>query len=157
MSTAAFSCHADSSHCHCHQAEARILMGCCSFFNISLEIGPPLSIEDTCSHTVRRLTQIPGSTEWVGETRCLLSQCVRGEKRQNMQHFLLFSIFYQCSSYLVYYNILLSAPGWGAVCQSIRPPNGLIQTARSAHGGRGVAVAAVGLHTFALGIQAQVH
>lgn len=59
------------------QGQARILKVCCSFLNVSREIWPPLSIEGTCSHTVQRLTQIPGSTEWVAETRSLISECGR--------------------------------------------------------------------------------
>lgn len=41
--------------------------------------------------------------------------------------------------------------------QSVRPPHGLIQAARGAHGGGGVAVAAVGLHALALVVQPRVH
>lgn len=44
-----------------------------------------------------------------------------------------------------------------AVRQSVRPPDGLIQTARGAHGGGGVAVTAIGLHALALVVQARVH
>lgn len=99
--------HGECSYCLCHQARARILKGCWSFLNVSLESWPPLSIlGSTYSHTVQRLTQIPGNTERGGETQGLLS--VWGEeKRQNMQHFLLFgfSIFFHCSSYLVSYHI----------------------------------------------------
>lgn len=153
--------YAECSHCHCHSARARILKGCCSFLNVSREIWPPLSIEGTCSHTVQRLTQIPGSTEWVAETRSLISECGRagggGDKTCSIFYFFGFSIFFQCSSYLVYYHIWLSAPDCLAVYQSIRPPNRLIQAARSTHGSGGVAVAAVGLHALALSIQAQVH
>lgn len=150
--------HAECSPCRCHEARARNLKGCRSFLNVSLEIWPPLSIEGTCSHTVQRLTQILGSTEWGGEIQSLISECVRGREKTKHAAFFLFGfcIFFQCS-YLVYYHIWLSAPGCLAVCQLIRPPNGLIQAAWSAHGGGGVAVAAVSLHAFTLGIQAQVH
>lgn len=78
-----------------------------------------------------------------------------------MQHFsfLVFLVFFQCSSFL--FIILLNLPPAPsdclAVCQSVRPPNRLIQTARGAHGSWGVAVAAVGLHALALGVQAWVH
>lgn len=105
--------YAECSHCHCHRARARILKGCCSFLNVSREIWPPLSIEGTCSHTVQRLTQIPGSTEWVAETRSLISECGRArgggregeDKTCSIFYFFGFSIFFQCSSYLVYYHI----------------------------------------------------
>lgn len=79
--------------------------------------------------------------------------------KTNMQHFSFFClIFFQCSFFFVHHPLYFSsltfpAPSYClAVCQSIRPPDGLIQTARGAHGSGGVAVAAVGLHTLALGV-----
>lgn len=44
-----------------------------------------------------------------------------------------------------------------ALFQSIWPPDGLLQTTRSAHGCRGVAVTAVGFHALVLGVQARIH
>lgn len=43
------------------------------------------------------------------------------------------------------------------LCQSIRPPDGFVQATRGVHGRGGVAVAAVGLHALALGVQAWIH
>lgn len=151
--------YAECLHCHCHRARAWILKGCCSFLNVSREIWPPLSIEGTCSHTVQRLTQIPESTEWVAETRSLISECGRAVGGgQNMQHFLLFWFFYFLSVFIIFgllsyltFSAWLSRrlsvnkaskqthPGgpkhswqWGSCCGCRRPPR-----PRSEHSGPG--------------------
>lgn len=83
-----------------------------------------------------------------------------------MQHFyfFLFVFFFSFSVQLffvhhpLYFSCLSPAPSdCLAVCQSVRPPDGLIQAARSTYGRGGIAVAAVGLHAIALGVQARIH
>lgn len=59
--------------------------------------------------------------------------------------------------FMIIFNFPPKASDCLTVCQSIRPPDRLIQAAWGTHGSGGVAVAAIGLHTLALGIQARVH
>lgn len=80
-----------------------------------------------------------------------------------MQHFSFFLVcFFFLSVFIFFLFITLftfpPAPSdCLAVCQSVRPPDGLIQAARGAHGSGGVAVAAVSLDALALGVKARVH
>lgn len=98
-----------------------------------------------------------GSLEKVSKTQKVFKASAR-EIEDKHAAFLFFCLFFffQCSSFFFLFITLftlLPAPlDCLAVCQSVRPPDGLIQTARGAHGSGGVAVASVSLDTLALGV-----
>lgn len=97
-----------------------------------------------------------GSLEKVGKTRKVFKASA-GEIKDKHAAFLFFCLFFfSFSVHLFLFITIFTFPPTPsdclAVCQSVRPPDGLIQTARGAHGSGGVAVAAISLHALALGV-----
>lgn len=120
--------------------------------------------KSTCFSTVQEFTQ--KCTKYMGVLTELLKtvfKAIAGEIKEKHAAFLsfFFAFFFAFSVFL--FIILFTFPpslhpsDCLAVCQSVRPPDGLVQAARGAHGGGGVAVAAVGLHALALVVQTLVH
>lgn len=104
-----------------------------------------------------KIYKIHGSLERELVKRRKSLKQVAEKLKTNMQHisffFLSVFIFFFCSSSSLLFLPHFSRTFWLSSCrQSVRPPDGLIQTARGAHGSGGVAVAAVGLHALALGV-----
>lgn len=73
-----------------------------------------------------------------------------------MQHFSIFVIGITFL-FIIRFAVPAVPSDFLSLCQSIRPPDGFIQATGGAHGRGGVAVAAVGLYAFALGVQARIH
>lgn len=111
-----------------------------------------------------KIYKMLGSLERVGKMQKVF-EASAGEIKDKHAAFLFFFVcfFFQCSAFFVHHPLdfcSLTSPAPSdclAICQSVRPPDGLIQAARGTHGRGGVAVAAVGLHALTLGVQARVH
>lgn len=73
-----------------------------------------------------------------------------------MQHF---SIFVTSITFLfiIRFDFPAVPSDFLSLCQSIRPPDGLIKATGGVHGRGGVAVAAISLYALTLGVQARIH
>lgn len=73
-----------------------------------------------------------------------------------MQHFSI----YVCNIsflFIISFDVPAVPSDFLSLCQSVRPPDGLIQAAGGVHGRGGVAVAAISLYALGLAVQARIH